>query len=122
MQLIPTGHPLRRASRTAAGAMEAASVAATLVLTLALAYGARRLIGAAEDHFAMGGGWAFLDYVRQHATAAAGIKGLLPGLHLRAMWFTLAWVEAVFGCGCLVLALAGARNLYWRLHGLVRAA
>ena len=122
MRLIPDGHPVRRYTRSVAGAMEGVSALATLAATLALAYAARRLIQSAEGHFDMGGGWAFVEYARQHVGSAEGIKGMLPGLHLRAMWWTYAWVEGVFGAGCLVLAVAGARNLFWRLQGLVRAA
>ncbi len=112
----------RRASAGAAAAMDLAAVAATLVAVLALAWGARRLLGDAQSYFAMGGGWEFVSYARQHATGAEGVRALLPGLHVRAAWFAAAWVCAVFGTGCGFLALAGARSLWWRLHGALRAA
>jgi hypothetical protein len=102
--------------------MDVASVAATLAAVIALAWGANRLIGDAETYFRMGGGWEFVSYARQHATGAEGVRSLLPGLHVRAAWFGAAWICAVFGAGCGLLALAGARSLWWRVQGFLLAA
>lgn len=115
MPLIPHDHPLRYATSSASGVMEIASFAFNVVATLACAWAALRLWGDAGRYLANAGGWPLLslDYAWRLVQS--------PGIHLRLMWWGLAWVSAVFAVGAGLLAAAGARSLFWRIHGLVRA-
>jgi len=112
---------VRRAAGWAAVAMDAASVAATVVAVFLLASWGHRLFGWATGYFEMGGGWEFVGFARKHAASADGVRAMLPGIQARATWFCLAWFSLVAAGGCALLALAGARSLWWRAHGLLRA-
>jgi len=115
MSLLPKRHPLRFATRGAAGLMELASLVATAAAVIAFAWGANHLLGRSQAYLGNAGGMPemSLDYAWQVARS--------PGLHLRLLWWSLSWVAAVFAAGCALMAVAGARSLYWRVHGLVRA-
>lgn len=112
--------PVRPAAVAAARLLEALGFAATLAAVVALGLAAHRLAGMAEAYYAAGGGSEFVGYVRRIDGPDAA-KALLPGLHLRALWFSMAWACAVFAAGFACLAIAGGRSLYWRTLAILRA-
>lgn len=116
MPILPQGHPIRYATRSAGGAMEIASFAFNVAATLLMAWLAMRLWGDARTYLANAGGLPTptIDYAWRVVQS--------PGLHLRLMWWGLSWGCAVFSVGATILALAGARSVFWRIHGLLRAA
>lgn len=114
MALLPNDHPARVATFAASSTMEIASFAFNVVATLACTWLSMKLWGDAKGYLANAGGLPTpsLDYAWRLVQS--------PGLHLRAMWWTLAWVCAVFAVGAGVLALAGARSIFWRIHAAVK--
>jgi len=112
--------PVRPIAVGAARLLDAAGFLATALAAIACTVVAFRLAGQAQAYFELGGGHAFVGYLRQ-VDGPESAKALLPGLHLRAAWFGLAWTCAVFACGFACLALAGGRALYWRLQAGLRS-
>ena len=101
--------------------LDGLGLAANLAGALACAWAANHLYGLALGYYAAGGGSEFIGFLRR-VNGIEPAKAILPGLHLRAMWFGMAWACAVFACGFACLALAGGRSLYWRTLALLRSA
>lgn len=115
MSILPHDHPARLAVTGAAGLMEIVSFAFNVAATLACTWLALKLWGDAKLYLANAGGFPVLslDYAWRLVQS--------PGLHLRAMWWALSWACAVFAVGAGLLALAGARSVFWRIHAAVKA-
>jgi hypothetical protein len=112
--------PVRPVAVGTARILDVAGFAATAAAAIACAVVAMRLGAQAQGYFEAGGGRTFLGFVRQ-VDGVDSAKALLPGLHLRALWYGLAWGHAVFACGFACLAVAGTRALYWRAQAMLRS-
>jgi hypothetical protein len=115
------GTPVRPVAAWTARTFDLVGLVATVCAALACAVVAERLYGYSVGYYEAGGGSQFLGYLR-HATTPDAFKAVLPNLHVRAMWYGLAWACAVFACGFACLAVAGTRSLYYRLQVVLRSA
>ncbi len=55
------------------------------------------------------------------AGCQAYAQAMLPGLHLRVLWWTAAWVCLVFAGGGALLCVSGLRWAFWRVRAVIAA-
>ncbi len=46
-------------------------------------------------------------------------QAMWPGLHLRLMWWSAAWVCLVLAAGAAIVSIGGLRWAFWRIRALV---